>query len=147
MKTGVFKHYVNDTQHPCSFNTGNTYGGLVIDAKGIILIATSHSLSSFDPEKNSFRLFTHDPNDSVTIQCNYITQIEKDKAGNLWLAMEEDGTEIVDYFNSRTAKVIQHMNGQSLLPPKLVEPIQYIMVRGRNGNIWFATEKKRRIQL
>lgn len=77
-KTGEITGYQNNPQNHNSLNN-NTVHGLCLGNDGKLWLTTAGGLNRFDPEKNSFKLFTntHGSNNLLAIQC--------DPKGILWI--------------------------------------------------------------
>lgn len=71
------------------------------DSKGFIWIGTDDGLNLYDAY--SFKVYKHNPDDSLTISGNVITDIKEDKDGNLWIGTRGNG---LNYYNRRTDNFI-----------------------------------------
>jgi ligand-binding sensor domain-containing protein/two-component sensor histidine kinase len=134
--TEKFFHFRRNTQNKNSLMDDRTQG-LVADQKGNIWIATQSGLDKLDPLTNTFTHITHQPYKETNLSDNYISAITIDEEDNLWLATANPG---LDYFNTKTQKLIQHFNfGSSSDPIEDWNIHPYAADVGRNGNVWIGS--------
>jgi signal transduction histidine kinase/ligand-binding sensor domain-containing protein len=105
-KATLFKSYSRKEQVPIlkdlnypspSFNIA---GCFFEDSKGIIWVGTDGGgLNAFDRTTETFKFYTHDPNDPSTISSNVIRSITEDSKGNIYVATWDAG---INLFNRKT---------------------------------------------
>ena len=78
------------------------------DSKGFIWIGTDDGLNLYDAY--SFKIYKNNPDDSLSISGNVITDIEEDKAGNLWIGTRSNG---LNFFNRNTDKFTRFVSNPS----------------------------------
>jgi ligand-binding sensor domain-containing protein/two-component sensor histidine kinase len=134
-----FVNYRNDLLNANSLADDLTEG-LIVDKTGAVWIATQSGLDKFDPATNHFTHYIHRDSDSSTISNNKIFGICADEEDNLWLATGGPG---IDYFNSRTGKLIRHFSfGSSSTPVEDWSSTHtYGAFKGRNGNVWIGSRQ------
>ena len=66
----------------------NVYG-ILQDQQGFMWFSTEDGLNRFDGYK--FKIYRHDPNDSLSLSGNRIYNIYQDHLGNLWLGTRSEG--------------------------------------------------------
>ena len=134
--TEKFLHFRHNPKNKNSLLDDRT-AGLVADQKGNIWIATQSGLDKLDPLTNTFTHITHQSYKETNLSNNYISAITIDEEDNLWLATANPG---LDYFNTKTQKLIQHFNiGSSSDPREDWNIHPYAADVGRNGNIWIGS--------
>src|ERR1035437_6025576 len=69
------------------------------DSKGFIWIGTDDGLNLYDAY--SFKVYKNNPDDSLSISGNVITDIEEDKNGNLWIGTRSNG---LNFYHRNTDK-------------------------------------------
>jgi len=92
-KTGIFKHYQNDPKniHSIIGNTSFAWGGSGIkeDKQGNLWINTDRGLNKLNKERSVFTTYFRNPNNPYSISTDFITNIEIDKEGVLWVSSEK----------------------------------------------------------
>ncbi len=78
------------------------------DSYGRIWVATgpffapegnTGGLNLFDPEKETFTHYFHDPEDSTTLSHNIVTALLEDSRGNFWVGTDKNGLHLMDREN------------------------------------------------
>lgn len=85
--------------------------GIEQDDSSFIWIGTRNGLARFDGF--NYKIFQHDPQDSVTIASNLIIWIKKDTKNKLWLEYEAGE---IDMFDPATEKVQHFLKGNQSIP-------------------------------
>lgn len=110
------------------------------DSRGFIWFGTSSGLSRFDGV--GFKNYTHDEYDSTSISDNFISNIQEDKNGDLWIEMQWDY--IVYDFDKEVFvdinTVLQHLG---LTNTPVLQDV-YIDI---DKKIWFRFENQNRFSL
>lgn len=73
------------------------------DTFGFVWIGTQRGLLKYDGYK--FKHYTHNPSDSTSLSSNWITAIEEDSKGNLFIGTKGSG---LNYFNQKTERIIRY---------------------------------------
>lgn len=79
-----FKVFLNEKDHPASLSN-NIITSLFIDQDHNMWVGTNNGLNRYNPHKESFDHFFHDPGDSNTIINDYTLTINQDNKGDLWI--------------------------------------------------------------
>jgi ligand-binding sensor domain-containing protein len=107
------------------------------DKPGNVWVATQSGLEKLERQTNKFIHITQRQYLRTNLSNNFISTITIDEDDNLWLVTSAPG---LDYFNTRTAKLIQHFNfGSSIDPVEDWNIHPYGANTGRNGNIWIGS--------
>ena len=134
--TGKFVNYRHDL-HNINSLADDLTTGLVIDKTGNIWIATLSGLDKLNPATNEFTHFSNYNQHATNLANNYINAISIDEEDNLWMVTATPG---IDYFNTKTGKLIQHFNfGSSSTPGDDWQNHPYGANPGKNGNIWIGS--------
>jgi ligand-binding sensor domain-containing protein len=72
------------------------------DRGGMLWLATGAGLFRFDPRTGTTRPFRHDPNDSFSLDSNYIEWSGEDKSGTFWVGTDKG----LDAFDRQTGSYI-----------------------------------------
>lgn len=135
--TGKFVNYRHDPQTINSLADDLTTG-LVTDKAGNIWIATFSGLDKLDPETKTFTHFKNINHVETNQGKNYVTAISIDEDDNLWMVTATPG---IDYFNTKTGKLIEHFNfGSSSTPADDWQNHPYGANPGKNGNVWIGSK-------
>jgi len=134
--TEKFFHYQRDPKNKNSLLNDQTTG-LVADKTGYIWIATQSGLNRLDPNTNTFTRITPQSNKESNFSNNFISAITIDEDDNLWLVTSVPG---LDYFNTKTQKLIRHFDfGSSPNPIEDWNIHPYGADAGQNGNVWIGS--------
>ncbi|MEO1051197.1 MAG: two-component regulator propeller domain-containing protein [Bacteroidota bacterium] len=106
----------------------NSIQSIIQDDKGFIWFGTQDGLNRFDGYE--FKVFTHDPADSNSIDNNYIASIKKDSLGNLWVGTYK-GLNYYDQLQQSFRRFYFDENNLEVLDLAL----------DVNGKVWIATSK------
>ncbi len=136
--TGKFVNYRHDL-HNINSLTDDLTTGLVADKAGNIWIATLSGLDKLNPGTKMFTHFKNLNHPEKNPVKNYVTAISIDEDDNLWMVTATPG---IDYFNTKTGKLIQHFNfGSSSTPYEdWQSPHPYGAYPGKNGNVWIGSK-------
>lgn len=84
--------------------SSNRVYDLVEDKNGVFWITTlGGGLNSYDPQTGQFRHFKHDSEDETTLTDDFLSLIELDSAGGLWIASSNG----LNYFDPATGRNTQ----------------------------------------
>lgn len=97
--TGKTTHYTHSRSDSCSISS-NTINTLYQDTKGRLWVGTSMGLNKYQPQKNSFRVYTKKDG----LQSNIIYAIEEDNQHHLWLS----GKNGITFFNPESDQFINY---------------------------------------
>ncbi|MEZ4687019.1 MAG: triple tyrosine motif-containing protein [Bacteroidia bacterium] len=103
---------------------------IVQDAKGYLWVATKDGLNRYDGK--SFKVFRHDPRDSLTLADNYITSLFIDSRDQLWVCTLRHG---LDLYQPATESFIHFTRENSGLSSNSMDK----MVEAPNGNLLVKT--------
>ena len=135
--TGKFVNYQHDLHNINSLADDFTTG-LVTDKGGNIWIATLSGLDKLNPETKKFTHFKNLDHQATNPEKNYVTAISIDEDNNLWMVTATPG---IDYFNTKTGKLIEHFNfGSSSTPGDDWQNHPYGAHTGKNGNVWIGSK-------
>ncbi len=79
--TGTFRHYFPQPGNAQSIATG-WIEAMYEDHDGLLWLASKQGLTRFDPNAETFRIYTHRDGLSNT----YVRSVQEDRTGHLWLA-------------------------------------------------------------
>ncbi|MFD2203149.1 two-component regulator propeller domain-containing protein [Shivajiella indica] len=97
-------------------------------------------LTKYDPRTNSWKTFTHNPNESNSIASNRVMSLEGDGKGNLWIGYQDEGLSI---FNIQSGK-IQHFNQETFI--KLPATTIWKILKDGQNRFWLGTRNSGLIQ-
>lgn len=97
-ESGKFRRYKHDPGDPSSLSD-NEVRGLYVDTSGELWVATGMpwvldgkgGLNRYDPDKDSFERFLHDPEDPSSLSNNKVRALFEDSKGNFWVGTAGDG--------------------------------------------------------
>lgn len=90
INTGDFTQFLNDPSNRNSLINNVVYG-LCLDNNGMLWLSTAGGLNRFNPETNSFELFTTDHG----LASNVLFAIQKDNNGHLWISSDKGITQFI----------------------------------------------------
>ena len=101
-----------------------------------IWLATYSGLIKFNTITQRYSIYTNNQNDSLSLSSNYISDLEYDHEGRLWVSTFSNGVNIYDAENDSFKRL--KINKLKLLPNvNLSANINDIAI-DKNGNIWLA---------
>ena len=111
--------------------SNNSIWGILQDSQGFMWFGTNGGLHRWDG--NEFKIFTHDPNDSLSLSNNRIVTIMEDSKDFLWIGTQYG----LNKFDKRTEKFTRYIVEKKL--GNLVER-NYIwsIIEMSDGTIWFG---------
>ena len=138
VQTGLFQHYMFESEFPYTSSWTNTYRQMIVDSLGNLWISSlGAGLISFDPDQASFTQYRQNPGDPNALTNDMIFSIYQDQSGIIWVG--GGGAPVVSYFcfldrfDPRTG-VFEHYPLSSALNTSYILGI----TEDREGNIWFA---------
>lgn len=103
------------------------------DRQGLMWFGTMHGLIRYDGVR--YRVFRHDPSDSLSISHDDIVSIHEDSDGYLWIGTFGGG---INRLNPRTSEFLRFPNPHSdAFPAGTVWDIE----GDGSGNLWLATDE------
>ena len=84
----TFNYVEGDTN---SLNNAFIMHLLADEKSGMIWVATLSGISLFDPQKNIFKNYKHDPNNPNSVPDSRANRILKDKSGQIWIGFKDGG--------------------------------------------------------
>lgn len=103
--SNVFTHYLKDTnpkRDPKQFGN-NSVSNVHFDSKGNLWAATYSGLYRFDTASMNYKLFKHNPDDSLSLGPDGPDNIYEDSHGNLWVSTDYS----IDKFD-RESEIFKH---------------------------------------
>jgi len=95
--TGIFDHYKYPSQNLLNYSVNAIFQ----DTSGYIWLGTyPFGLARFDPDRETFRFYSHDPEDSTSLSDKYVTSLYEDNLGVLWVGTPGG----LNQFDRRTGK-------------------------------------------
>jgi ligand-binding sensor domain-containing protein len=124
-------HYRGDQAHT-EFGEKGIYS-ILESRSGYIWIGTfSDGLYKFDPERENFVRYVHNPKNTLSLSSNRICMIYEDKNGFLWIAT----TKGLNKFDPSTGN-FSHYNSKFSLPDDDI----YAILDDSEGNLWLSSVK------
>ena len=137
--TGKFKRYRHDPWDPKTIVHDEVYS-ITLDRNGDLWLGRSYALAvgleRFNPEKENFTLFKHDPMDPDSIRGNIIMSCFEDRAGILWIV---ENTGFIDKHdkNMKPFSLFRNLkNDKNSLSSNVVPTI----IEDSKGHIWLGTQ-------
>jgi ligand-binding sensor domain-containing protein len=127
-KDGFFKNFYIEQGLP-----SDKIQGVTQDSEGFIWLGTNNGLVRFDGYE--FRTYQSLTNTKESLSSDNVLHIEPDTPGNLWVGHYEAG---IDYFNSKTGKVIFSLNSESQLPN---DRISHLWHEKEKTRLWICTSR------
>jgi ligand-binding sensor domain-containing protein len=129
-----FISYKKDLLAPNSIST-DSLEAICIDNNGNIWLATlGHGLEKFDPLTQKFTHFRHSPNDTTTINADWISTLLKDRNGNIWVGSGNG----LDKLDPVTGAIV-HYRHDSANANSLSSNVVVSIYEDRNGTLWVGT--------
>ena len=130
--TGAFKRY----RYGPPDIRNNAIQSICRDSAGVLWLGTQQAgLARFDPDRETFSFYSHDPQDSASISHNDVQSICMDRQGVLWAGTFGGG---LNQFNreSGTFTRFQHDPDD---PASLSQNQVSIVYEDRSGTLWIGT--------
>jgi signal transduction histidine kinase/DNA-binding response OmpR family regulator/ligand-binding sensor domain-containing protein len=106
------------------------------DSREILWICTyGGGLFAFDPVRESFKRYQHDPNDPHSISQDRVMSAAEDREGNLWFGTEQKGLNRLDLATGKFARYSYKKGDSTSLSHNTVKNI-YL---DHQGTLWIAT--------
>ena len=107
------------------------------DKKGVLYVGTNDGgLNIYNREKDIFTSFTHNAEDTTSLNSNRVNAIFEDSNGILWIGTEEG----LDAFDRET-KTFTHYVNDPTNPNTVTSNMIRAMVEDQYGNLWIGTEE------
>jgi len=104
---------------------------IIYDIKGNIWMATHHGLFSLDvSQKKINNVFLHDPNDSISLPENHISNLYQDNDGFLWVITQEN----LRFLNPVKQKLRKFPATEKITKKKITT-----VFKDNKNNYWFGT--------
>lgn len=104
------------------------------DASGDLWLATNSGLFRFNPDKNIFRHYTHNPNDPTSISNNRIWSLYIDSRDMLWIATDQGG---LNEYDRKKDSFIHHRHTPYDNTSINSDQVRDVL-EDSNGNYWVA---------
>lgn len=130
-KNNRFVHYKNSLS---SNSISSNYILSIYEDNGNLWIGTEEGLNLFEPAKNKFTRFYHNPDDTLSIAGNKITSVTEDKDGNLWFGSNGGGLSIYDKKNKYFKTYAATRPGSGFNSNHV-----WALFRDNKNNIWCGT--------
>lgn len=136
--TGKFRSFkMHDG--PNSIST-KSVAGLFEDSQGILYMGSNGGLITFNPDKETFKIYRHDRNDSSTISCDLVngsfietkSVSHPERQGIIWIAT----TGGINAFDPSTKKFRAFTTKDGLSDNGVL-----CIVKDNNGKFWLGTHK------
>jgi signal transduction histidine kinase/ligand-binding sensor domain-containing protein len=125
------RSYQHSSDHPNSLSN-NRVPCFSIDSSGIIWAATyGGGLDKFDPAKNTFVHFRHNPADNLSLANDTVFGILRDHVGNLWVGTYGG----LDLLNEKTGKFTHYKNIPGDSSSLSFNRVWYLY-EDREGTLW-----------
>lgn len=138
-ETGELTHFhvSEDTPPDDRSLSSNNIRVLYKDSKGLLWIGTGTSgLNVYDPQNGTFKVYSHDRNDSQTISSNRILSITEGRDGSIWIGTANG----LNQFNpSRNA--FRRFENSRYKEFSLAGNIVYSLHIDQTGGLWIGTNK------
>jgi signal transduction histidine kinase/ligand-binding sensor domain-containing protein len=131
--TGTFDHFLQSERSQYS-NILSITG----DGDHGLWVGTADGLVHFDIRTGTFRIFKHDPTQPDSLGSNQINVVFRDREGNLWLGLEENGVNLVTEMSLERIRVIRYSE-EDFDPNSLSHNSVKAIYQDDGGVIWFGT--------
>lgn len=134
-----FTSYTHDPQNPASLSTDNIgylyyKQALCEDVDGFIWIATESGLNKFNPKTATFTRYTHNPDQTDSINHNIVYAVYEDSESNLWIGTKNG----LNLFNKDKQTFTSYKHD-----PETHESLShnevYAILEDKKGNLWLGT--------
>lgn len=116
--------------------TGQKITSLREDRSGFLWVGTANSgLFRYDPAKDHFTGFTHDPTNPNSISSDFVWGVLEDDKGRLWVGTANG----LNCFYPPTGKFVHYLNDPGK-PNSLINNYVYAISQTGNGALWVATQ-------
>lgn len=114
---------------------------IYVDELGQVWLGTSgKGLTKYDPRNNSWKTYTHNPNDPGSIASNRVMSLEGDGKGNIWIGYQNEGLSILNFNYGK----FTHFHEES--PVKLPAATIWKILRDSQSRFWLGTRNSGLIQ-
>nr|MBP7509992.1 hypothetical protein [Prolixibacteraceae bacterium] len=130
-KTKTFKSVGELLKSPQKVNTFYNINDFLTDGDFISIASEYNGLMRFNIITGEYRIFKHDPNDSLSIGENTIHSLLKDKSNRIWAGTDKGGLSL---FNKQT-ETFQSYTIEDGLPDNTILGI----LESNNGDLWISS--------
>jgi len=128
-----FTRYLTDVASDVSSITA-----ISSDGEGGLWLGSQGGLLHFDPERESTRVFRHNPNAPDYLSSNRISALFRDSSGRLWIGYEDQGIDLVTEYTGNEISV-ESFEHQSFDPQSLSHNAVRAISEDEGGLLWFGT--------
>lgn len=107
---------------------------IIQDRRGFIWMATRDGLCRYDGIR--FRIYTHVPQQPISLSFSSIYEIQEDRTGKLWIRTENNHIDCFDPITERTYRISESPAFSKALGRDRLVGIQ----PDQSGNVWVATQ-------
>ncbi len=93
-------------------------------------------VSIYDPETESFRNLSHNPNDPATLSSDRVRSVYQDSIGNVWIGTVDAGLNRID----GSTGIIQRYRHDPEQPDSLPHDSILVINEDRRGRLWIGTD-------
>ncbi|SFE05765.1 hybrid sensor histidine kinase/response regulator transcription factor [Thermophagus xiamenensis] len=108
--------------------------------KGVFWIGDDNLLDRIRPQGNGYMVerFSYNPENDFSFKGYYVTHLQFDSLGNLWIGTRKNG---LNHFNYRKNRFLHYNWNRPLLNSPDTDPVRAICKRN-NGEIWLGFDRK-----
>lgn len=132
-RLNICSHYSNLVNHPHSLPSNWINDLLIKDSQ--VMVATRNGLAIFDPQKNNFTNYSHDPADFRTLSDGSVWSLMEDHTGNVWIGTYSGGLNVYYPGNSNFSNISERVGANVGLNKPLAEAI----VGDKDGGLWIGS--------
>ncbi len=116
--------------------SGKKIASISEDPFGYLWIGTEDGgLNMFDPYKNKFDRYTHDPKNINSLSDNYAWVVNADSEGMIWIGTYNSGLNLFDVKNNSFYNLRKNYND----PKSLSDDAVFTIYEDHSGIMWFGT--------
>ena len=127
-----YKIYQYDPDDSTSLTHSNTHSNIFEDIEGFIWMGNNFGLNKYDPVTESFKRFVNDPNDSSSLNSNFVRAILQDHSGNIWVGTIGKGG--LQRYNQEEENFTAFQNGSDYYKNSILS-----LHEDQSGILWVGT--------